>query len=133
MCNYCTLWKSFLITSTFFNFWNVYSGEFPKFYIGNISRNFLKNLSRWEMKTGNVHKNYMLNHRMKGLFFHSFCFLVFWLQVFKICMVLSEHPMHHISCAWKKKTKEKKPFKCYWWPEQNSCGPKSSLLKKSSL
>ena len=30
----------------------------------------------------------------------------------KICMVLSEHPTHHIGCARKKKTTEKKPFKC---------------------
>ena len=33
-------------------------------------------------------------------------------------MVLSEHPTHHIRCAWKKKTTEKKPFKCSWWPEK---------------
>ena len=47
----------------------------------------------------------------------------------KMCMVLSEHPTHHIRCAWKKKTTEKKPFKCSWCPEKILVGFKVQCWK----
>ena len=28
---------------------------------------------------------------------------------------LSEHPSHHVRCAWETKTTQKKPFKWSWW------------------
>ena len=39
MCNYLHLVKSFLTSSTIFNFWNVNSGEFPKIKSGTIEEN----------------------------------------------------------------------------------------------
>ena len=88
MCNY--LWLVKIIfnvkSSTFFNFQNVYSDEFPKFK-WYTWRNFLKkNLSRWKMGSENVHTYNMLTHQMRDLLIHSFHFLyiyiVFWLLVF---------------------------------------------------
>ena len=123
--------KSYSTSSTFFNFWNMYHGEFPKFKSGTRKGILLKkDLLKWKMERGNVHIYYTLNHQLRDLFFHSFHFLVFWLLVFEICIVLSEHPTCHLRCAWQKKKKEK-PFNCSWWPEQNSRGRQSSLLKRS--
>ena len=53
----------------------------------HLKKFFEEELVEMEMESGNFHTYYMLNHRMRDLLFHSFC------------MVLSEHPTHHIRYA----------------------------------